>query len=103
MPNPAWDDLSEFVDADDFAVPVVVTQAGSIRRFSGIFDDPYLDAQVGEYAMDSSEPRVTAKEADMIGIRRGAICIVAGKSWAVLDAPKPDGTGMAVLKLSKEP
>jgi hypothetical protein len=103
MPNPAWDDLNEFVDADDFAIPVVVTQAGVTWRFPGIFDDPYLDVQVGEYVMDSSEPRVTAPEAKMIGIRRGAVCVVDGRTWAVLDAPKPDGTGMSVLKLSKEP
>lgn len=103
MPNPVWDDLTVFVDTDDFAVVAVIVQSGATRRVSCIFDDPYLDAQVGEYALDSSEPRITAKESDLIGIRRGAACTVAGKSWAVLDAPKPDGTGMAVLKLSKEP
>lgn len=103
MSNPAWDNLNEFIDTDDFAVSATIVQGGVTRLVKCIFDDPYLDAQVGEYHLDSSEPRITAKESDLVGIRRGAVCTVAGKTWAVLDAPKQDGTGMAVLKLSKEP
>lgn len=100
---PSWDDLSVFVDPDDFGIPVVVMQAGRTWEFSGIFDDPYLDTQAGEYAFDGAEPRVTAKESDMIGIKRGATCTVNGKDWAVMDAPKQDGTGFAVLRLQEEP
>lgn len=103
MLNPSWDNIAEFIDVGDFAIAASITTPGGTRTIPCIFDDPYLDAQAGEYAMDTSEPRITAKESDLAGVRRGATCTVAGVTWAVLDAPKPDGTGLAVLKLSKEP
>ncbi|MDM5178511.1 hypothetical protein PO883_15035 [Massilia sp. DJPM01] len=98
-----WDDLTEFVDEDDFAVPVVVTQDGSVWSFSGIFDAPFLAAQAGGYDMDSATITVTAIETAMAGIRRKAVCVVNGAAYAVMNAPKADGTGMAVLMLSVQP
>lgn len=105
MPTtPAWDNLDDFLQMDDFAVQAVIVQGGVTRpAIPCIFDEPYLNAQIGEFEMDSSQPRIHAKEADLIGVRRGATCTVAGKTYAVMDAPKPDGNGMAILKLAIEP
>lgn len=103
MPAPAWENLDDFLDLDDFAhAGVVGFQAGGTRTVNGIFDDPYLDAQLGEYAMDSSDPRFTAKESDLVGVRRGDTLVVAGVTYDILTGPQPDGTGMAMLKLAKQ-
>lgn len=101
MPAPAWDDLSTFLNPDDFGVPVrVVLQDGSTRDFTGIFDDPYLNAQLGEYEADTSRPRITCREADVAGVSRGDTVGVNGCTYDVLSAPHGDGTGMAVLELA---
>lgn len=101
MPTPSWDDLDAFVSPDDFAVPIVLTmQSGTVRNFPGIYDDPYLNAQLGEYEADTTRPRVTCKEAHVVGVTRGDSLTVAGKAFDVLSAPHVDGTGFAWLELA---
>lgn len=101
MPTPAWDDLDAFVNTDDFAVLATVTlQDGTARSVPGIFDDPYLNAQLGEYELDTSRPRLTCKEADVIGVLRGDRVDIGGKTYDVLTSAQADGTGMAVLELA---
>lgn len=103
MAAPAWEDLGQFLNVDDFATAAVVHfHAGGTRTVSGIFDDPYLNAQAGEYDMDTSDPRFTAKESDLVGIRRGDSIVLDGAAYDILTGPQPDGTGMAVLKLAKQ-
>lgn len=101
MPTPAWDDLNTFLSVDDFAVEATVTrQDGDTRVVIGIFDDPYLNAQLGEYELDTSRPRFTCKESDVIGVLRGDMVEINGRSYDVLSSAQPDGTGMAVLELA---
>lgn len=104
MPAPDWEDLGDFLDEGEFAVPVVVTLAdGEQLSLSGIYEDQYLDAQLGEYAMDSTRPRVWCKEADVEGVTKGDTCTVAGVTYDVLTEPQGDGTGMAMLDLAVRP
>lgn len=57
MPAPTWEDLDEFLDVDEFATPATVhRQDGAILSVVGIYDDPYLNAELGEYDMDTSRP-----------------------------------------------
>lgn len=101
MHKPAWDDLDAFFDPADFATPVVVElQDGTVRTFPGIFDDPYLNAQLGEYEADSSRPRVTCRESDVAGMLRGDVVKVAGRTYDLMSAPQGDGTGTASLELA---
>lgn len=102
MPAPAWDDLDVFVDLADFAVVATLTLAGSSRAVKCIFDDPYLNAQLGEYEWDGGKPRITAKEVDLVGVTRTTPVFVNGKQYYALTNPQQDGTGMAVLTLSEE-
>lgn len=102
MPHPAWDDVEDFIELDDFASPVVLTlQSGEQKSFPGIFDDPLMTAQTGEYAADLRDPRLTCLESDVRGVSRGDRVVVADKPYDVLDAPHFDGTGTAVLKLAQ--
>lgn len=106
MPAPSWENLDDFLAGDEnggFATPAVFTLAdGSTRTVSVIFDDPMLDAKLGEYIAESSEPRVTGKETDLVGIRRYDVVTVAGRTFDVLTSARPDGTGMALVRLAPQ-
>lgn len=100
MPTPHFDDLAAFIS--DFAVTITVELAGGATRdFLGIYDGPYLNAQLGEYDLDTIQPRITCMMADVSTLKRGDVVRVpeAG-TFDVLTGAQPDGTGMAVLKLA---
>ena len=102
MPHPAWDDVEDFIDLGDFALPVLlILQSGEQKSLPGIFDDPLMNAQTGEYEADLRAPRLTCLESDVLGVSRGDRVVVAGKTYDVLDAPHFDGTGTAALKLAQ--
>ena len=102
MPSPAWENLDDFLNTDEFAVGAIIAfQAGGIRTVSGIFDDPYMNAGLGEYDMDSSRPRLLCKEPDLVGVDRGDQVTIDGTLYDVLTGPQSDGTGMAILALAE--
>ena len=99
--NPAWEDLDVFLNVDEFAVTATVRlQAGGTRAVRGIFDDPYLNAELGEYEFDTNRPRLTCKERDVLGVLRGDVVEIDGKVYDVLSSANSDGTGMAVLEMA---
>ena len=103
MPHPSWDNVREFVDLDDFATPGVIQfQAGGTRMVSGIFDDPYLNAQLGEVEQDTGRTRFSCVEGDLAGVKRGDAIVIHGKTYAVMTYPQQDGTGLEVLELELE-
>lgn len=103
MPRLPWDDLDAFLNADEFAVHATVRlQEGGTRIVRGIFDDPYLNAQLGEYEADTSEPRISGKETDLAGVRRGDVVTVAGETFDVMTSPQPDGTGWALVTMARQ-
>ena len=101
MPNLDWEDLDDFLDTDEFAVSGILSfQAGGTAPVSVIFDDPYLNAQIGEYEMDTTNPRALGKMSELKEARRGDVLTIDGKDYDVLTGPQPDGTGMATLALA---
>lgn len=103
MPAPDWDDLAEFLDDDEFATPAVIQlQGGGSISLSGIYDDPYLNAQLGEYELDTSQPRFTCIAALVVGVTRGDTLTLHGRTLDILTSPQADGTGMAVLALAPQ-
>lgn len=99
-----WEDLDAFLDVDEFATPVEVSfQGGGMAIISGIFDAPYLNAELGEYELDTNQPRLMCKAVDVAAVRRGDIVTIGGTGYDVLTNPQPDGTGMATLALADRP
>ena len=100
MPSADWEDLDEFLDPDDFAKKVALdTQAG--RFFvTGIFDSPYLNAELGEYELDTVRPRFLGKMAELKDARRGDTLTLGDVIYDVMSGAQPDGTGMATLELA---
>lgn len=104
---PAWEKLDDFLQTGDFAdVAIISFHAGGTHTLVGIFDDPYLNAEIGEYEMDTTKPRFTCKLADVLAVRRGdSISIkingaAVGTVYDILTGAHPDGTGMAMLELA---
>lgn len=106
MPNPSWENLDDFLDLDTdggFAFPAVIQfRDGTSKTVPVIFDDPYFNAQIGEYEADTSSPRITGKEIDLSRVRRGDTIIVAGESYLAKASVEPDGTGTAVVHMTRQ-
>ena len=62
-----------------------------------IFDEPYLNAELGEYELDTNQPRLTCKWKNVQDVARGD---VGGRPYDVVTNAQPDGTGMALLALA---
>jgi hypothetical protein len=102
MSNPSWDNLDAFLQADDFAIEATVTPQGGVSRVvSGIFDEPYLNTQIGEFELDASQPRLTCKAAEVVDLQAKDEVQINGQVYYLLTGPQFDGTGMAVLSLAK--
>lgn len=106
MPSPSWENLDDFLALDTdggFALPAVILfRNGETKTASVIFDDPYFDAQAGEYVADTSSPRITGKESDLGRIRRGDSITIAGETFLATASAEPDGTGTAVVHMARE-
>lgn len=106
MRGPSWENLDDFLQLDDdggFATLAVIKfQHGGTRSASVLFDDPYLNAQLGEYEADTSTPRISGKEVDLAGVQRGDEVTVAGETFDVLASPEPDGTGWATVTMARQ-
>lgn len=102
MPHPSWDNPDEFLDPRDFGVPAIVTpRGGQARTVNGIFDEPYFDRQTGEYVLDNAEPRLTVHERDAVGLKKYDVAVFNGTTYELLHDPLFDGTGTAVLRLTR--
>lgn len=102
--RPAWEDQDAFfvLDTDGgFAFEAVITlAAGGTRTIAAIFDDPKVESKLGEFEMDTTGPRITARETDLVGVKRKGTVTIKGKQFDVLSNPLPDGTGLAMLRLA---
>jgi hypothetical protein len=111
MPHPSWDDPSEFIDIDDFAVKAIIQfQDGTTRNIVGIYDGPYLMATLKGYEQDTSKPKFTCAEGTCDGVRRGDAIVIYNSdgvtffgTFGILTYPEPDGTGLESLELAPDP
>lgn len=102
---PAWENLDEFFDTDDFAVTATIQPhaGGASYSVKGHFDDPYLNAALGD-ALDRDDirPKFTCKFSAVASVERFDTIAIEGKTYDVLSAPHGDGTGIAVLELARQ-
>jgi len=106
MPAPAWEDLDEFLDLDDFAVPAVIhLQGGGTVSLSVIYDSPYIEAELRDaYTKDDAMPRVMCKASLVHAVRRGDTITVTfpggARTFDIKTAPQSTGTGLAEIAMS---
>lgn len=66
-----------------------------------IFDNSFVDANIGETVLDTTAPRLTCVASEVASVPREALCIVRGKTYSVTQI-QPDGTGFAIVQLAHE-
>lgn len=67
----------------------------------GIFDNSFLDVNLGETALDTTIPRVTCLYSEVRSVPREATVSIRGKTYSVTQV-QPDGTGFAIVALAHE-
>ena len=75
-----------------------VTKADA-STFTGIFDNDFLAVDVDESEVESSEPTLLARTADVSGLAHGDSLTISAVSYTVRGI-QPDGTGMTQIMLS---
>lgn len=98
MHQPAWDNLDDFLDPGDFAVPAVCEDG---RSFPVIIEERYFSHDLGGYIMDAPEPWAIAKQSDGAGLKKRNRLTINNVVYFLTDDPQPDGTGMITLPLSR--
>jgi hypothetical protein len=102
MPAPAWENLDAFLSLDDFAVQALLMfRDGTSITAAVIFDDPFLDTMIGEYSLETTQPRILGKDCDIGRLRKGDRVIIDGREYDVLGGPQEDGAGMSTAPLGK--
>ncbi|NKD76605.1 hypothetical protein HEQ60_02310 [Haematospirillum sp. H1815] len=98
-----WEELGLFLNPKEFAETAVLQlQNGTERTVTVLYDEPYLDVELGEYCGDRTEPRLNGKMSDLGDVRRGDTVLIlrTGEVFDVLGGAQPDGTGWAVVPLA---
>jgi hypothetical protein len=67
----------------------------------GIFDNSFVDANIGETVLDTTAPRLTCIAADVKDVPREATVTVRDVTYSVTQI-QPDGTGFAIVQLAHE-
>lgn len=102
MPTkPAWDDLDDFIIADDFASLATITlKDGTVlENVAGLLDEPGLAAALGSFQQDTTRPTFTCKAADVVRVRRGDLLLLEGRAYDAHKSPHQDGHGLATIEL----
>ncbi len=73
-----------------------VTYAGNL--IWAIFDRAFYEAQGGDVGVESSQPMVTVRDVDVVGIAHGDTITRNGANYSVVGI-HPDGTGMTEIVL----
>lgn len=67
----------------------------------GIFDNSFVDSNIGETVLDTTAPRLTCVASDVASVPREAFVTVRGKTYSVTQI-QPDGTGFSIVQLAHE-
>lgn len=93
------ENLDLFLDGLDSLT--VTFQTSHARNVKAFFDNAFLDKSIGETALDSTQPRLTCKSSDLMGVARETLVLVSGKTYSVMQI-QPDGTGFSTVLLAHE-
>lgn len=85
------EDLTAFIDTDEFAVEAV-WNAATVKV---IFDAPYSQ----NLDIAGSNPSILVKVADMQSATVGDEVVIDGTTYLIAEPPEPDGTGLMRVQL----
>ena len=81
---------------NDYGTTVTKADAST---FTGIFDNDFLAVDLDESEVESTEPTLLARTADVSGLAHGDSLTISAVSYTVRGI-QPDGTGMTQIMLS---
>ena len=79
----------------DYGTTVTKTDAST---FTAIFDNDFLAVDLDESEVESTEPTLLARTADVSGLAHGDSLTISSTSYTVRGI-QPDGTGMTQIML----
>lgn len=68
------------------------------RPCLGKFDAPWLQPEIGRLRTSIVEPRLVLRDADAVGVAKGALVAALGAAYDVVNI-EPDGSGVTALIL----
>jgi hypothetical protein len=81
---------------NDYGTTVTKADAST---FTAIFDNDFLAVDLDESEVESTEPTLLARTADVSGLAHGDSLTISSTSYTVRGI-QPDGTGMTQIMLS---
>lgn len=67
----------------------------------GIFDNAYFLQEIGDMDLDNTQPRLTCVMEDIVKVKKEDTVEIDNILYDITKDPQPDGTGMAVIVLSR--
>ena len=101
---PDWDDMDDFFDEDDFAVPAMyVPVGGAAQSILVIVDSVPADSSVsGNILYSNQHKTVLCKTTDVPEATNGDVLTIDGVTYNVIDVGKNEAEGTTTLVLSKD-
>lgn len=90
-------DLDVFLNSDEFAE--IVTYKGAAIR--GVFDDAFQVSAPDGLGIETTQPQVVVKSADVAGMAHGDTMTIKTVVYKVIGI-HPDGTGLTTAILSRD-
>lgn len=94
--DPFFDDITH-----GFAV-VVSFSAANVGNVNAIWDDGYLEVPIGDAGVESVQPMIHCRTADVANVSESSAMSYGGTNYTVKNI-QPDGTGTSTLHLRKAP
>lgn len=92
------ENLDVFFSGLDRVTAVFNTSKGQ-KNVIGYFDNAFFDTAVGEVVLDTTQPRLTCKASDIVGVARGDTVKIKGVVFSVVKT-EPDDSGTTSVCLA---
>lgn len=93
--------IADFAENEDLLFSWQSPVGDASIACKGIFDNSFVDTNIGETVLDTTAPRLTCQHTDVATVPREAIVTIRGKTYSVVQV-QPDGTGFAIVHLAHE-
>lgn len=93
------DDRLLLLSIDDFGVTATVTPSGgSASNISVIFDNEYVETDIGYAGVQSTQPKFIARSTDVSSLTEGDTAVINSTNYYI-QTIQQDGTGMSEVYL----
>jgi hypothetical protein len=95
------EDLSQFFEENDFAVPAIIKNGATvIRTISVIFNTPSQEVEIFDTNFEGNVPFALCRDSDLAGITNAHTMTISSVVYRIAKI-EPDGTGVSTVHLRK--